>query len=68
MESNMYSPENPNQEKSRIEQIRDELMQIQKQVLDCRIHPKKHEPNEVEDLHHKQEELLAELQKLENEK
>lgn len=56
------------QEKPRKEQIRDELMQIERQILDCKIHPKKHEANEVEDLHHRQEELLAELQVLENEK
>lgn len=61
-------PKFENPENSRIEQIRDELMQIQKQVLDCKVHPQKHEPNEVEELHRKQEELLAELQKLENEK
>lgn len=64
----MYSPENPNQEKSRIEQIREELMRIERQILDCKIHPRKHETNEVEELHRRQEELLAELQVLENEK
>lgn len=64
----MFNPENPKQEKTRIEQIREELMRIERQILDCKIHPKKHEPNEVEELHHRQEELLAELQQLEDEK
>lgn len=64
----MFNPENPKQEKPRIEQIREELMRIERQILDCKIHPRKHEPNEVEELHRQQEELLAELQVLENEK
>lgn len=62
----MFNPENNPAEKSRKDQIREELMRIERQILDCKIHPKKHEPNEVEDLHRQQTELLAELQSLEN--
>jgi hypothetical protein len=56
------------QKKLRIDEIRHELMQIERQILKFKIHPTATSAQEIEDLHSKQVELLAELQNLEDEK
>lgn len=65
----MYNPENKIiPEASRIDIIRHELMQIERQVMDLKIHYKADSETEISRLHLRQSELLAELQQLENEK
>jgi len=56
------------QKKLRIDEIRHELMQIERQVMKLKIHPTATSAQEIEDLHSKQVELLAELQNLEDKK
>lgn len=63
-ENNKLDPE---QKKLRIDAIRYELMQIERQVMKLKIHRTASSDQEVEVLHAKQKELLEELQKLENE-
>lgn len=58
----------PEQKKLRIDEIRHELMQIERQILKLKIHPTATSAQEIEDLHSKQVELLAELQNLEDKK
>lgn len=59
---------NENEQKiRRIEAIRNEIMQIERQVLDLKIHRKPDSDTQISSLHEKQEELLTELQQLENE-
>ncbi len=65
----MHESENPiNQEGSRREELKRELMQIERQVMKLKIHPTATSTQEIEDLHSKQVELLAELQNLEDTK
>lgn len=56
------------QKKLRIDALKSELMQIERQILKLKIHPTASSAQEIEDLHSKQVELLAELQKLEDKK
>lgn len=52
--------------KARIEAIRYKLMEIERKIMYLKIHPTPDSEAEISRLKHKQTELLAELQQLEN--